>query len=161
MAMPAIRAAKISDVRAIHGLLLQFGAHWGHKDWVSATPETLQAALFGTEPNGFGHVAEIDGQVIGVALWFLTFNFWMAEPILFLEDIYVDEAARGNGAGAALMRTLAQEATRRGCARIDWIVKADDRDSQRFYARHGGERQGEFEVWRMECDALARLVTPT
>lgn len=154
---PVIRAATIADVPAIHGLLQRFGTHWGNPDWVSATPEALSAALFGADPKGFGHVAQIDGQVTGVALWFVTFNFWMAEPILFLEDLFVDEAARGSGAGEALMRALAREATERGCAWMDWIVRTDNHAGQRFYARHGGVRQGDFDLWRMERDALARL----
>lgn len=157
MADVSIRPAAPGDLPAIHRLLTNFGAHWERPEWVTATPVALDAALFGTDHKGFAHVAERDGNVVGAALWYLTYNFWMATPILFLEDLYVDEAARGSGAGEGLMRALADEAVVRDCAWMDWIVRVDNIAGQRFYARHGGALEADFGLWRMERDALIRL----
>jgi len=157
MAELATRSAARADVPAIYRLLTDFGAHWGRPDWVTATPDALEAALFGVDHKGLAHVAVLDGDVVGVALWFLTFNFWMATPVLFLEDLYVDEAARGSGAGEALMRALANEAVARDCAWMDWTVRVDNDAGQRFYTRHGGAHEADFGLWRMERDALERL----
>lgn len=157
MASVTIRAAEPRDVADIHRLLLAFGRHWTHEDWVTSTPETLDKALFGPDHKGFGHVAERDGQILGVALWFMAFNFWMTEPVLFLEDLFVDEAARGSGTGEALIKALAVEAVSCDCAWMEWIVRADNIASQRFYARHGGQHMAEYGLWRLEGDALQAL----
>lgn len=153
----AVRPAMRADVDAIHERLCRFGRHIGHPDWVSATPDQLGAALFGPAPTGFAHVAQHDGQIVGVALWFLSFNFWMAQPILYLEDLFVDAEARSLGAGEALMRALAAEAQRRGCAWMDWIVLTDNLGGQRFYERLGAKLQPEWRLWRLEGEALAAL----
>lgn len=153
----SVRPAAPGDVPAIHRLLTSFGALWGKPEWVTTTPDALDAALFGPDHKGFGHVALIDGDIVGVALWFLTFNFWMATPVLFLEDLYVDEAARGSGAGEALMRMLAREVVARNCGWMDWVVPVDNVAGQRFYARLGGARASGYDFWRMEREALDRL----
>jgi len=159
MAGLAIRPAAADDVPAIHQLLTDFGVLWGRSEWVTTTLNALDAALFGADHKGFGHVASVDGNIVGVALWYLTYNFWMATPVLFLEDLYVDETARGSGAGEALMRALATEAVARNCGWMDWIVPADNVAGQRFYARLGGAREAGNDLWRMERDALERLAS--
>ncbi|MBA3879545.1 MAG: GNAT family N-acetyltransferase [Sphingobium sp.] len=156
--MPVVaRPATRADVAAIHRRLQHFGAHIGHPEWVSATPGRLDAALFGPAPQGHAHVATLDDRVVGVALWFLTFNFWMAQPILYLEDLFVDAEARGAGAGEALMQALAAEACARDCAWMDWIVLTDNLGGQRFYERIGARLQPEWRLWRLEGEALAAL----
>ncbi len=152
-ARPAVRA----DVDAIYERLLRFGRHLGHPDWVSATSAQLGEVLFGPAPKGFAHVAQHEGKIVGVALWFLSFNFWMAQPILYLEDLFVDAEARGLGAGEALMRALAGEAQARDCAWMDWIVLTENEGGQRFYDRLGAKLQPEWRLWRLEGEALAAL----
>lgn len=159
MAAPAIRVATVDDVAAIHRVLMAFGRLWQHEDWVTSTPASLERALFGPDHKGFAHVAEIDGAIVGVALWYMAFNFWMTVPVLYLEDLFVDESARSSGAGEALLRTLAAEAIVRGCAWMEWIVPADNIAGKRFYARHGGSHQSDYELWRMEADALHALAS--
>lgn len=151
------RPAGLADIDAIHQRLRHFGAHIGHPEWVSATREQLAEALFGAAPKGHAHVATIGDGVVGVALWFLTFNFWMARPILYLEDLFVDAEARGAGAGEALMKALAAEARARDCAWMDWIVLTDNLGGQRFYDRIGARAQPEWRLWRLEGEALAAL----
>lgn len=155
----AVRPAVRADVEAIHERLCRFGRHIGHPDWVSTTSAQLGAALFGPAPSGFAHVATLGDGVAGVALWFLSFNFWMAQPILYLEDLFVDAEARGLGAGDALMRALAAEAQARDCAWMDWIVLTENLGGQRFYERLGARLQPEWRLWRLEGEALAALAS--
>lgn len=159
MAGPSVRCATAQDVAAIHGLLRAFGRLWNHEDWVTSTPAALEKALFAPDHKGFAHVVALDGAIVGVALWYMAFNFWMTEPVLYLEDLYVDDAARGSGAGEALLRTLAAEAIARDCAWMEWIVPGDNIAGKRFYARHGGSQQSDYELWRMEGDALRALAS--
>ncbi len=152
-----VRPARAEDVGAIAGLLRAFGRYWGHEDWVTGSEAALADALFGPAPRGFGHIACVDDAAVGVALWFITYNFWMARPILYLEDLFVDEAARGSGAGAALMRALAAEALARDCTWMNWAVLNDDARANRFYAGLGAVTHPDSTLWRLETEALTAL----
>lgn len=155
--MVTVRPATAGDIGAIAGLLRAFGRYWNREDWVTGGEVALAEALFGPEPRGFGHVAVADGRVIGVALWYLAYNFWAARPILYLEDLYVDADARGSGAGGALMRALAGEAVARDCVWMNWVVVNADQRAQRFYAGLGAVTDPIATQWRLDGEDCARL----
>lgn len=154
---PQVRPATPADVPALHALLKEFGAHGGYSEWVRVSPAELEAIFFGPTAWCAAHVAEWRGAVAGMALWFLNFNFGLGRPGLYLEDLFVHQAARGAGVGAALMRALAAEAVRRDCVWMDWQVLTDNHAAQRFYARLGAAEQSEWRLWRLEGAALRTL----
>src|SRR6266542_3681770 len=78
------------------------------------TTEQLHNALFGPAPALFAHVAEADGAVVGIAIWFLNFSTWDGVHGIYLEDLYVSPAARGQGHGKQLLTALAREAVDKG-----------------------------------------------
>lgn len=119
--------------------------------------EQLHAALFGEAPAVFGHVAELDGDVVGMAVWFLTFSTWEGAHGIWLEDFYVRESARGTGAGTALMRELARICRDRGYARMDWSVLDWNEPSIGFYRALGAEHMHEWHAYRLTGTALAAL----
>lgn len=121
------------------------------------TPGQLQTALFGDQPAVFGHVAEVDGAVVGMAIWFLTFSTWEGVHGIWLEDFYVREVSRGSGAGKALIQELARICRRRGYARMDWSVLAWNEPSLGFYRALGAEHLDEWQAYRLSGTALAAL----
>lgn len=153
----AVRPADRSDVPNIHALLRAFAEHGGYPDWVRSSVAALEEQFFGPAAWCAAHVAEMDGAIVGMALWFLNFNFGLGRSGLYLEDLFVADHARGNGVGEALMRALAAEAVRRDCVWMDWLVLTENTHAQRFYARLGAVEQGEWRLWRLEGDALAVL----
>ncbi|MCH4891941.1 GNAT family N-acetyltransferase [Sphingomonas sp. SFZ2018-12] len=160
MPMPVtIRRAEPRDLPEIQALLHAFGQHLERPEWVTGSAGALEAALFGDPPSGHGHVAELDGRVVGIALWFLTYNFWTTRPVLYLEDLYVDASARGSGAGEALLRALGAEAVARDCAWMSWAVLVTNQGAKRFYERLGAAHDPSWEVWRLEGDTLTALGT--
>lgn len=66
-------------------------------DAVEATEDLLHRALFGPAPVASCHLAVLDGEVVGFALWYVTFSTWKGRPGLWLEDLFVRPAARGTG----------------------------------------------------------------
>jgi GNAT superfamily N-acetyltransferase len=152
-----IRRAIPADVPAMLRLIVALAVYEREPDAVKATPESLAETMFGPHAKVFAHVAELNDAVVGVALWFETYSTWTGRPSLYLEDLFVDPAARGAGAGRALFRALAQEALARGCARIDWAVLDWNETARGFYRAIGGFRSTGWEPWRLEGEALEDL----
>ena len=72
---------------------------------------------FGPQPHFEALLAFLDGEPAGMALFHPRFSTWLGQPRLFLEDLYVTEAARGHGVGRRLMARLAAIAIERGWGR--------------------------------------------
>lgn len=152
-----IRPAVPGDEAAILGMVIALAVYEREPDAVKATEESLRATLFGDNPQVFAHIAELDGAPVGLALWFLTYSTWTGAPSLYLEDLFVAEAARGTGTGRALLTALAREAKALGCARMDWAVLDWNEKARAFYTHIGAHHSKGWEPWRIEGDALERL----
>lgn len=126
-------------------------------DQCSVTVDALRSALFAPAPALFGHVAEVDGAVVGMALWFLNFSTWDGVHGIYLEDLYVRPHLRGNGAGRALLAALAAECIRAGYSRLQWQVLDWNTPSIEFYDRLGASPTPEWLGYRLTGDALDRL----
>lgn len=152
-----IRPARLGDEAAILDMVVALAVYEREPDAVKATEESLRATLFGEQPQVFAHIAEFDGEPVGLALWFLTYSTWTGRPSLYLEDLFVAEAARGTGAGRALLTALAREAKARGCARMDWAVLDWNEKARQFYRHIGAHHAKGWEPWRIEGEALEQL----
>ena len=102
-------------------------------------------------------LAELDGQVVGYAIYFFTYSTFLARPTLYLEDIFVLPERRGQGAGKALFRACAAEAVRQECGRMEWQVLDWNQPSIDFYERAGARLQKEWIPCRLTGDALRRV----
>ena len=152
-----VRFATPADVPAILRLVKVLATYEKKPDAVEATEESLHRTLFAAGAHVFAQVAERDGGVVGLAIWFLNYSTWTGRPGLYLEDLVVDEGARGLGAGRALFRAMAQEALARGCARIDWAVLDWNVAAMDFYRAIGGACQAGWQPWRIDGAALEAL----
>lgn len=76
----------------------------------------------------------------GEALGFATVSFapfaWTGSDVAFLQDLFVNESARGQGAGEALLKAIYADADARGVAQVYWMVDETDKKLQRFYERN-------------------------
>ncbi|MFL6111938.1 MAG: GNAT family N-acetyltransferase [Catenulispora sp.] len=121
------------------------------------TEEQLHACLFGERPALFGHIAaDSDDVPVGMALWFLNFSTWEGTHGLYLEDLYVRSAARGTGAGRALLTALAAVCVERGYRRMEWVM-LDWNPAADFYAAIGATVTEDWLPYRLTGPALRRL----
>jgi GNAT superfamily N-acetyltransferase len=156
----AIRFAQAGDVAAIVGLIKDLADYERALDEVHITEAMLHEALFGPSPAVFAHVAASDdGDVVGVALWFLTFSTWVGRHGIYLEDLYVRPDHRGAGHGRALLATLASIAVERGYGRVEWAVLDWNEPALGFYRAIGAVTLDEWRTHRLTGDALGRLAT--
>jgi GNAT superfamily N-acetyltransferase len=104
-------------------------------------------------------VAELDGRIEGVALFYEGLGSFRARPFLYLEDLVISEEARGHGIGEALMAALAREALTRGALRLEWVVLDWNERAIRFYERFGARQPKEWVKFTLdgrELEDLAR-----
>ncbi|HEY3753280.1 MAG TPA: GNAT family N-acetyltransferase [Pseudonocardiaceae bacterium] len=152
-----IRRIEPSDLEPAVALVHELAAYEKAPDECHLTVEQLRTALFGPTPALFGHVAELDGEVVGVALWFLNFSTWRGVHGIYLEDLFVQPAHRGGGLGRALLTALAEECVARGYGRLEWAVLNWNTPSIGFYRSLGAVPMDEWTVFRLADDALAAL----
>lgn len=149
-----IREAKISDVPAIYQLIIDLAVYEKEPDAVIASPDDIKENLFGANPVAFCHVAEVEGKVVGIAIWFLNYSTWLGKAGLYLEDLFVNPEYRGKGLGLELMKTLAKLCVDRGYERFQWWVLDWNEPSINFYKAIGAEAMDEWTVYRLSGNAL-------
>ncbi len=152
-----LRAAEPRDVPAIVGLIRELAAFEHLSHLVQTTPEKLHPHLFGQRPVAEAVVAERGGSVIAFALFFTNFSTFLAQPGLYLEDLYVQPAQRAGGVGQALLSHLGRLAVERGCGRFEWSVLDWNADAIRFYERMGATVMPEWRICRVSGAALQRF----
>ena len=152
-----VRTARPGDVPDVLALVRELATYEREPDAVETTEQMLHDALFGPSPVASCHVAVLDGQVVGMALWYVTFSTWKGVPGLWLKDLFVRESARGTGLGRALLQTLAAVCVDRGYARFEWWVLDWNAPAIGFYASLGAVPQDEWTVHRVDGAALRGL----
>lgn len=152
-----IRAATPADVPTVLMLIQELADYEREPDAVKATEADLAAALFGPRPVAEAVIAEVDGAPAGLALFFTNFSTWTGKPGLYLEDLFVQPSARGQGLGKALLVHLAGIAMARGYGRFEWSVLDWNEPAIGFYKALGARPMDQWTVMRVDGDALAAL----
>ena len=154
---PLIRLARPEDadeiVRLVHAL-----AEYENEpaEIVKLPADVVRRDAFGDRPRFEALLAEHDGAVVGLALYYENYSTWQSRPGLFLEDLFVEERVRGLGLGHKLMAAIAAIAIERGYGRIDlgvlhWNPTRD------FYHRLGFQHIDQWLPYRLEGPAIADL----
>ena len=152
-----IRLAVKEDLPRIHQLIKDLAEYEKLAHEAKATLQQIEDTIFGDNPIAFCHVAEEDGVVVGIAIWFLNYSTWTGKPGIYLEDLYVDPAFRGHGYGMAFLKALAQICVERGYERFQWWVLDWNEPSIEFYKSLGAVPMDEWTVYRVSGDALKKL----
>ena len=156
-----IRRGSRRDVATILGLIRGLAEYERLATECVATAAAVRRDGFGRRPYFHTLICRRAGQPIGFALYFFTYSTFMAQPTLYLEDLFVVPAERGRGAGLALLRALARIAVRRRCGRMEWTVLDWNRPAMRFYRALGAGFRKEWVLTRLTGAPLARLASGT
>ncbi|MBB4634699.1 GNAT family N-acetyltransferase [Longimicrobium terrae] len=161
MSALTIRAAAESDVPLILAFIRELAEYERLLHEVVATEERLRSTLFGPRPAAEVVIAEMDGEPAGFALFFQNYSTFLAQPGIYLEDLYVRPEARGRGIGRALLGHLARLAVARGCGRLEWWVLDWNAPAIGFYRGLGAEPMDDWTVYRLAGDALLSMAAAT
>lgn len=126
---------------------------------VCATEEGLRATLFSGRPGAEVLLASSNAEWVGFALFFPNYSTFLAQPGIYLEDLYVKPHARGKGAGLALFVELARIAVARGCGRVEWSVLDWNEPSIQFYKKLGAVALDEWTTYRLTSEPLKKLAS--
>jgi GNAT superfamily N-acetyltransferase len=152
-----IRFGNPADVATIAELIRALARYEKLEHEVTMTEERLAVALFGERPYAETLIAEIGGEPVGFALFFHSFSTFLAQPGVYLEDLFVMPELRGSGIGRSLLGRLAQIAVERGCGRLEWAVLNWNHDAIRFYERLGAKPNSDWTIYRLAGEPLRSL----
>jgi GNAT superfamily N-acetyltransferase len=156
MSKPHIRYAPEKDAALILDFIRELAEFENMGGQVAATEADIRVSLFEKGQAGV-IIAELDGLPAAFALFFHSYSTFLGRASLFLEDLFVREAFRGNGIGTAMLRRLAQIAAERGCGRLDWLVLDDNAGGAAFYRKHGAAALTDRRVYRLDGERLNGL----
>lgn len=145
----AIREARESDFPQLIALFQEF-AHF------QKTPEKMinTVAQMQQEKEFFqGFVAVDDqGTIVGYATWFFTYHTWVGK-CLYMDDLYVNQAYRGQGLGQQLLQRVIQQAKETACNRMRWLVSDWNTNAQQFYEKMGAS----LDHTEMHCELVIKV----
>ena len=152
-----IRRARPTETGLVLSLIRELAEYEKLLHEVEATEAMIDAALFGDNPLLFCEIAEWDGEPAGFAVWFVNFSTFSGRSGIYLEDLFVRPAYRGQGIGKALLAYLAKLCVEKGWARLQWSVLDWNTPSIAFYKSLGAVMMDEWTVCRVNGPALAAL----
>lgn len=152
-----IRPARADDAALILRFITDLARYEKAEQEVKTDVAGIRNSLFGTDSNAHALICERAGQPIGYAVYFFNYSTWLGKSGLYLEDLYVDPAQRGTGAGKALLRHLAKIAVDRQCGRFEWAVLDWNQPAIDFYEALGARPQSEWTTYRLTGQALRDL----
>jgi GNAT superfamily N-acetyltransferase len=152
-----IRYAVRADVPTILRFIKDLAEYEKLAHEVVADEAKLDATLFGPRPSAEVLIAEVDGEPVGFALFFTSYSTFLAQPGLYLEDLFVRPSARGAGVGTALLSALARIAVERDYGRFEWSVLDWNEPAIRLYRSLGAVPMDQWTVQRLTGAPLAAL----
>lgn len=152
-----IRTATEADVPVILQFIRDLARYEKLEHKVIATEDLLRTSLFGQPRFAEVLLAEEEGRPVGFALFFHNYSTFLAQPGIYLEDLFVKPDVRGRGYGKALLSRLALIARERNCGRIEWSVLDWNQPAIEFYRSIGAVSLDDWKVFRLGSEALDRL----
>ena len=129
-----IRRAVVGDFPAVYALFREFAVF-------QKTPEKLHITLdqlIADEAHFQCFVAEMDGEIVGFATFFMAYYSWTGKAI-YLDDLYVRENSRKYGIGKKLLFAVIDFSKENGCKTVRWLVSRWNGNAMAFYKSIGAE----------------------
>lgn len=129
----SIRKVEKADMEAIHALVRELAEYERGLHKVTTSPESY---LKDFEQKVFdAFVAEGDGEIVGLALYFMAFSTWRGR-MMYLEDFIVRESMRGHGVGKLLFEAFLEESKKQDVALVKWQVLHWNEPGINFYKKY-------------------------
>jgi ribosomal protein S18 acetylase RimI-like enzyme len=154
-----VRLATEDDAATIHALIVDLARATGLREKVTSKPEHFGRHGAGDRPAFPAFIAEREGKALGLCLFFYSFSSWRGELGVYVQDLFVADAARGSGLGRRLIRDTVRLAKQRGATYLRLSVAKENTAAQKFYRSIGfGESEDEC-IYQASGDAFERLIS--
>lgn len=144
-----IRIGKKEDMAAVLNLIQELAEFEKEPNAVKITVEDLERDGFGSQPLFYVFVAEINSEIVGIALYYYRYSTWKGKTI-HLEDLVIKKEVRGKGIGYALYSEIIKQAQKDNVRRIDWNVLDWNTPAIDFYEKTGAQVLKEWDVVQMD-----------
>jgi len=148
-----IRKGNRNDMPSVYGLIKELALFENEPNAVKIDVAVLQAEGFKNPPAFWTFVAEYEGEIVGVALYYRRFSTWDG-PSIHLEDLIVTEKCRGLGIGKGLYDKVLEDAMNQGVERVEWAVLDWNTPAINFYKRTGATMMAEWNVCQMKSTEI-------
>jgi GNAT superfamily N-acetyltransferase len=152
-----IRKGNPEDMEAVLGLIKELAVFEKEPDAVLITVEDLIRDGFGLVPLFQVLVAEIENEIVGIALYYYRYSTWKGKTI-HLEDLVVKENKRGSGVGFALYSEIIKQGKKDKVRRIEWNVLDWNTPAIHFYKNSGAKILDDWRVAQMSEEAINYFV---
>lgn len=152
-----IRPAQRQEVGVVLQLIHDLAVYEKAPNEVEATEKELLETIFSSDPKVFCDLVEVDGEIAGMAIWFLNYSTWQGKHGIYLEDLFIKPEYRGRGYGKALLKHLAKICDEKGYGRFQWWVLDWNSPAIEFYRSLGAVAMDEWTVYRVSGQALKEL----
>lgn len=152
-----IRKGNPQDMEAVLGLIQDLADFEKESNAVVITVEDLIRDGFGSTPLFHVFVAEIESQIVGIALYYYRYSTWKGKTI-HLEDLVVKENMRGSGVGYALYSEIIKQGKKDKVRRIEWNVLDWNTPAINFYKNSGAKILDDWKVAQMSEEAINYFV---
>ena len=130
-----IRKAVRKDCARMMELIHELAVYEKAPDEVTVSLTHFEESGFGANPVWWAFVAEVQGVVIGMALYYVRYSTWKGQR-MYLEDILVTETMRGQKIGSLLFDALIVEAKEKGFNGMNWQVLDWNEPAINFYKKY-------------------------
>lgn len=152
-----IRKGTKEDVSSILSLIKELAVFEKEPDAVIITEADLLRDGFSENPLYYTFVAEENGIIIGMALYYYRYSTWKGKTI-HLEDLIVSENKRGTGAGFALYKQIIAQGKLDGVKRIEWNVLDWNTNAIQFYQKSGAKILDDWRVVQMDENGIKSFI---
>ena len=152
-----IRSAQREEVGIVLQLIHDLALYEKAPHKVEATEAELLETIFVENARVFCDVVDVDGEIVGIVIWFLNYSTWQGKHGIYLEDLFVKSNYRGHGYGKALLEHLAKICVEKGYGRFQWSVLDWNTPAIEFYRSLGAEAMDEWVVYVVSGNALDNL----
>jgi GNAT superfamily N-acetyltransferase len=138
-----VRFAKEEDIPFVHALIKELETYEKAPQEVTNTVEDMLRDGFGAQPIFRCQVAETDGKVTGMAIYFVKYSTWKGKGV-YLDDIVVTETMRRMGIGKLLFDSVVKDANSIGAKQLHWQVLDWNSPAIEFYKKYNADLDGEW-----------------
>lgn len=152
-----VRKASQEDMPSVLSLIQQLAVYEREPDAVEVTVEDLERDGFGENPLFNCFVAETEGKIIGMALFYFRYSTWKGKTV-HLEDLMVNEAYRGHGIGFQLYKKVMEFAAENNLKRVEWVVLDWNAQAINFYKNTGATIFSEWNTVQFDEDSIHKFL---